>query len=347
MSFIPLVRFLAQSSLIQDLSAQLGSRQWAEVQGLGRIPKGLVASALAQQQQRSLLVITATLEEAGRWTAQLEGMGWDTVHFYPTSEASPYESFDLEPELVWGQFQVLADCLQGKKGVAWVSTERALQPHLPPPEVFGNFCLRLQVGMNLSPKHLGQHLTRLGYERVNLVESEGQWSQRGDILDVFPVACEWPVRLEWFGDELEKLREFDPVSQRSQDAIPSVWLTPTGYGPILRPALEAKADRLSATLQAQLSDPAHPPQGLQRFLCFLYDPPANLLSYLDPNTLILIDEPEHCQAHRQQWLYHAQEQWQLAQATEPAILPFHRPFDLSPEHGLPFACLAVRSFSAP
>ncbi|MCJ2542725.1 transcription-repair coupling factor [Thermostichus vulcanus] len=347
MSFIPLVRFLAQSSLIQDLSAQLGSRQWAEVQGLGRIPKGLIASAVAQREQGSLLVITATLEEASRWTAQLEGMGWDTVQFYPTSEASPYEPFDPEPELVWGQFQVLADCLQGKKGVACVATERALQPHLPPPEVFRAFCLRLEVGMELSPKQLGQHLARLGYERVNLVENEGQWSQRGDILDVFPVACEWPVRLEWFGNELEKLREFDPVSQRSQEGIPSIWLTPTGYGSILQPALEAKAEHLSETLQAQLSDPAHPPQGLRRFLGLLYDQPANLLSYLDPSTLILIDEPEQCQAHSQQWLYHAQEQWQLAQAAEPAILPFHRPLDLSPENGIPFARLAVRSFSAP
>jgi len=133
MSFIPLVRFLAQSGLIQELAARLRSQRRADLEGAGRIPKGLIASALAQQESRSLLVVTATLEEAGRWTAQLEGMGWESVQLYPTSEASPYEPFDLEPELVWGQFQVLADCLQGKTGLAIVATERALQPHLPPP----------------------------------------------------------------------------------------------------------------------------------------------------------------------------------------------------------------------
>ncbi len=347
MSFIPLVRFLAQSSLIQDLSVQLRSQRRTEIQGVGRIPKGLIASALAQQDQSSLLVIAATLEEAGRWTAQLEGMGWETVQFYPTSEASPYELFDLEPELVWGQFQVLADCAQGKKGVALVATERALQPHLPPPEVFQSFCLKLEPGMEMPPKQLGQHLARLGYERVNLVESEGQWSQRGDILDLFPVACEWPVRLEWFGNELEKLREFDPVSQRSQDGIPHVWLTPTGYGPMLHPALLEKADQLSESLQQQLTQPNAPTEGLRRFLGLLYTPPANLLSYLDPSTLILIDEPEQCQAHSQQWLYHAQEQWQLAQATEPALQPFHRPFDLNASDWDPFRRLTAKSFTSP
>lgn len=134
MSFVPLVHFLARSGSMQELAARLRSRRRAAIQGAGRIAKGLVASALAQQEGRSLLVVTATLEEAGRWTAQLEGMGWESVQLYPTSEASPYEPFDLEPELVWGQFQVLADCLQGRKGMAIVATERALQPHLPPPQ---------------------------------------------------------------------------------------------------------------------------------------------------------------------------------------------------------------------
>ncbi|MGY2975988.1 transcription-repair coupling factor [Thermostichus sp. MS-CIW-37] len=345
MSFIPLVRFLAQSGLMQELAARLRSRRQADLQGAGRIPKGLIASALAQQESRSLLVVTSTLEEAGRWTAQLEGMGWESVQLYPTSEASPYEPFDLEPELVWGQFQVLADCLQGKTGLAIVATERALQPHLPPPEVFRAFCLQLEPGLEMSPQQLGQQLARLGYRRVSLVESEGEWSQRGDILDVFPVACEWPVRLEWFGNELERLREFDPVSQRSQDGIPHVWLTPTGYGPILWPALQEKADQLSQGLRQQLEQSPTPPEGLRRFLGLLYTPPANLLSYLDPTTLILIDEPEQCQAHSQQWLYHAQEQWKQAQVAEPALQPFHRPFDLHAPDWDPFPRLLARAIA--
>mgnify|MGYP007130752574 CR=1 FL=1 len=54
------------------------------------------------------LVVTATLEEASRWAAQMEEMGFGALHFYPTSEASPYEPFDPEQETLWGQLQVLA-----------------------------------------------------------------------------------------------------------------------------------------------------------------------------------------------------------------------------------------------
>lgn len=69
--------------------------------------------------------------------------------------------------------------------------------------------------MELDLDTFSERLAQLGYERVPLVEMEGQWSRRGDIVDVFPVSSELPVRLEWFGDELEQLREFDPTTQRS------------------------------------------------------------------------------------------------------------------------------------
>jgi len=69
--------------------------------------------------------------------------------------------------------------------------------------------------MELDLDVFSDNLAQLGYERVPLVEMEGQWSRRGDIVDVFPVSSELPVRLEWFGDELEQIREFDPATQRS------------------------------------------------------------------------------------------------------------------------------------
>ena len=109
MAFSSIVRALGRSPLTSELLQKLTQQQALHLNGIARLPKGLVASALAQSQGRSLLVVTATLEEAGRWTAQLEAMGWQTVHFYPTSEASPYEPFDPESEMTWGQMQVLAD----------------------------------------------------------------------------------------------------------------------------------------------------------------------------------------------------------------------------------------------
>ena len=85
MAFSSITRALGRSPLTTELLAKLTQNHVLRLNGVARLPKGLVASALAQAQHRNLLVITATLEEAGRWAAQLEIIGWQTVHCYPTS----------------------------------------------------------------------------------------------------------------------------------------------------------------------------------------------------------------------------------------------------------------------
>jgi len=370
MPFSSIVRALGRSPLTTELLSKLNRQQVCRLSGIPRLPKGLVASALAQTEGRNLLVVCATLEEAGRWAAQLEAMGWQTVHFYPTSEASPYEPFDPETETTWGQMQVLADLQNFSTPVletaqpsvtklpseeitariprsaaklpsmAIVATQASLQPHLPPVAAFQPYCLNLKRGMELSLGTFSDKLATLGYERVPLVEMEGQWSRRGDIVDVFPVSSELPVRLEWFGDELEQIREFDPATQRSTtasatkngrnvsggsalDRIDQLVLTPTNFSPIVMAALsgDQKVIALSTEEQDQQLN-IQPLEGSRRFLGMAFDQPASLLDYLPKNMLIAIDEPEQCQAHSERWLEHVEEQWQ--QASLPKI---HRSFD--------------------
>jgi transcription-repair coupling factor (superfamily II helicase) len=343
MAFSSIIRFLGRSPLTTELLSKLERQQSLQLNGIPRLPKGLVASTLAKAGQRNLFVVCSTLEEASRWTAQLEAMGWETVHFYPTSEASPYEPFDPESEMIWGQMQVLADLVRSQESgdteqrttdrvqranLAIVATQAALQPHLPPVDAFKPYCLTLHLGMAWDSKRVDEQLARLGYERVPLVEMEGQWSRRGDIVDVFPVAAELPVRLEWFGDELEKLREFDPATQRSLDKITQLVLTPTDFSPIVTAALDqSKADYVKSYLspeeQEQLEASQHL-EGTRRFLGIAFDRPASLLDYLPENTLIAIDEPDQCRAHSDRAYEHAEEQ--LAAIT-PTLPKIHRTFD--------------------
>ncbi|MDJ0704270.1 MAG: hypothetical protein QNJ46_13375, partial [Leptolyngbyaceae cyanobacterium MO_188.B28] len=78
MAFSSVTRALGRSPLTAELLNKLNQNQFLNLNGVARLPKGLVASALAQAQQQPLVVVTATLEEAGRWAAQLEAMGWST-----------------------------------------------------------------------------------------------------------------------------------------------------------------------------------------------------------------------------------------------------------------------------
>ncbi|MDY6936295.1 MAG: transcription-repair coupling factor [Cyanobacteriota bacterium] len=332
MAFSSIVRTITRSPLTGELLSKLDRNRYLQLEGVPRLPKGFIASALAQKQQRHLCTIAATLEEAGRWAAQLEIMGWQTVHFYPTSEASPYETYDTG-EMTWGQMQVLADLanLSGDGGkeraVAIITTQRALQPHLPPPEVFRAACFELEVGIALDSKAVDRRLAQLGYDRVSLVETEGQWSRRGDIVDVFPVSSEFPVRLEWFGDELEKIREFDPTTQRSLDKISRLVLTPTKFESMVVDVLGEDI----APPSSNLEEPS--PISPLALLGVAFENPASILDYLSENTLVAIDEPQQCRAHSDRWVEHVEENWQELQGLElpqiAEIPKLHRAFDES------------------
>jgi len=274
-----------------------------------RVARALVTSALARQQGRSLLVITPTMEEAGRWTALLDTMDWPTVLLYPTSEATPYEGLDSTSEIIYGQLQVLAELLGGQEPLVVVASERALQPHLPPKAVLQASCLTLGRGHATDLATLARRLGRLGYERVNTVDQEGTWSRRGDIVDVYPVSAELPVRLEFFGDELDKLREFDPASQRSLDTVEQLWLTPRGYGPLiaqpLRTAMPPGLQTLLGDQGLAALEEGRTPKGLGRLLGSAFPQPATLLDYMPDHGLVVVDERPRCLAHGQQWVDHA------------------------------------------
>jgi len=312
MPLTALVRQLQQVPLTAEVDARMGRSERLRLGGGGRAARALISSALARARQAPLLVVVPTLEEAGRWAALLELMGWTSCQLYPTSEASPYEAFDPTSEITWGQLQVLSELLDCGDGsgasLAIVATERALQPHLPPPSALQAQCLSLRKGDSFDLEQLGETLTRLGYERVTSIEQEGSWSRRGDIVDVFPVSSELPVRLEFFGEELEKLREFDPATQRSLDAIAVVRLTPSGYGPLIAEALrEAMPDGLEALLSPEALEQlleGGTPEGLRRLMGLAWDQPASLLDYLPPQTLVAIDERRAALAHGQQWFDH-------------------------------------------
>ena len=333
-----LVRQLQQVPLTGEVAARMERSERLRLSGAGRGARALIASALAAQAGSPLLVIVPTLEEAGRWAALLELMGWKSSQLYPTSEGSPYEPFDPTSEITWGQLQVLAELIASGgagtngSGMAIVATERALQPHLPPPEALAAQCLSLRKGQIVDLEALGHTLTHLGYERVPTIEQEGHWSRRGDIVDLYPVSAELPVRLEFFGDALEKLREFDPASQRSLDPIELVHLTPTSHAPLVAEALR---EQMPAELEQLLSPEAleqllegGTPEGMRRLMGLAWQRPASLLDYLPDHCLVAVDERRHCLAHGQQWFDHAQDHLQEQQL--PALPgSLHRPPQLA------------------
>ncbi|MFN2119675.1 MAG: CarD family transcriptional regulator, partial [Anaerolineales bacterium] len=107
-----------------------------------------------------------------------------------------------------------------------VASARAVMTKTVPLDRFLAACYGLTIGMSLAPESLRHTLVDLGFERTNTVLEPGQFSSRGGIVDLWPPAEDAPIRLDFFGDELDGIRRFDPASQRSIEDLQWILVAP-------------------------------------------------------------------------------------------------------------------------
>ena len=149
----------------------------------------------------------------------------DQVLLLPGSEADPYRGLSPHPEIAAARAVALWKILRWSRGLI-LTTLTALTPRLPSPRNFMSQCLDLEVGRFFPPDHLTRTLDEVGYVREDPVSSLGEYSVRGGIIDLFSPSGPGPVRIEFFGDEIESIREFDPTSQRSVELVPGCHVVP-------------------------------------------------------------------------------------------------------------------------
>jgi transcription-repair coupling factor (superfamily II helicase) len=191
-------------------------RTRTEVLGLlGSCGAYLLACELAAVPE-PFLVVAADSREAERFAAALAYYHGrpDEILLLPHWEIRPYEPLSPHPEVEAARLAALAALHQGRAR-AVVTTARALLQRVIPREVLAGLCETLAAGEEYPRARFTDRLLRLGYNAVPLVEDRGTFSVRGDIIDIFPPSLSQPVRLEFFGDTLERLRPFDAASQRS------------------------------------------------------------------------------------------------------------------------------------
>ncbi|MBP6178664.1 MAG: transcription-repair coupling factor [Anaerolineales bacterium] len=151
-----------------------------------------------------------------------------------------------------------------------VASARSLMTRTLPRRDFLKACKKLSAGQSIQPDMLIREWARIGYQRVNTVLEPGQFSHRGGLLDVWPSIELNPVRLDFFGDEIETIRQFDPATQRTVEKLQDILITP---------AREFLAETVDE--QIQLSE-FHIP--------LLHPMPASLLDYLPQKTLTIVDD---------------------------------------------------------
>jgi transcription-repair coupling factor (superfamily II helicase) len=195
--------------------------------GLTGAARGLAVAELLQGAARAALVVAPSLAESHAWTQNLRFFGARAVEF-PEPEPRLWRGgrareADAERALI-------ARRLATGEPVVVVATLAALDARLLRPEEFAERTLRVTVGDALDRELLVEALERAGYERADTVVEVGQWSVRGGIVDIFSPAHASPARLEFFGDDVESIRLFDPTSQRSVEALEELLVLPVAAG---------------------------------------------------------------------------------------------------------------------
>jgi transcription-repair coupling factor (superfamily II helicase) len=189
-----------------------------EVLGLIGSSGAYFLAKLLAASDRTILVLAAGQKEAARFADDLafyHGRPGE-VFLFPHWEVRPYEALSPHPEVEASRLAALAALHEGRAR-AVVLTVRALMQRVLPREALTGLCERLITEEEYPRRALLGRLLELGYASVPLVEDRGTFSARGDILDIFPPTRSQPVRIEFFGDYVERMRPFNAATQRSLD----------------------------------------------------------------------------------------------------------------------------------
>ena len=219
--------------------------------------RGFLLAGLCRSLRRPMLVVTAKPEDADRISDELSTVLGDdrdapVVLRLPESEALPYERLAEDEAVAHDRLGVLSALLEldgdaDRPGLLLVASVAALCQRTLRPDQFQDTTHVLTVGQRVQTGSLLVKWAAMGYSMEPTIEAPGTASRRGGILDVYPPSAAAPVRIEFFGDVIEDIRTFDPLTQRSAEPVGSVTITPALDHPVNPEALEAIGALLDPT----------------------------------------------------------------------------------------------------
>ena len=221
-----LLSLLHSSPEYESLRAMLDAGQTAAVSGVSQIARAHWIAALHEDTGRPVVAVCQDEMAASRLAAELTAFLGQPPVTLPSRELTFLDAAGVSREWEQRRLRILYDLSAGKIPVL-VTTLEALQLRTIPKPTLYAASIRLTAGGSYDVGQLTEQLTAAGYTRASLVEGAGQFALRGGILDVFSPAHDQPVRAEFFGDELDAMGFFDPVTQRRTENCDEALLLPT------------------------------------------------------------------------------------------------------------------------
>lgn len=221
------------------------------VSGLTATARALYIPLMARAARQTVIVLVAdnkaaeTLEPMLKAGCELTGaIDPDRVVRLPAHDVLPFENLSPHPDVQEQRAAALWKLATGAVSILIAPVEAAAL-RLFERDYYASLAVNLKRGEEIDVEVLTAHLGSVGYTQMDLVEMPGQFTRRGGILDVYSPESDRPVRIEFFGDEIDTIRKFDPETQRSQSGLDETQLLPLTETPVTERLLAAVHARLS------------------------------------------------------------------------------------------------------
>ncbi|WP_155974347.1 transcription-repair coupling factor [Streptococcus ruminantium] len=300
-----LLDFLHNNKQINQWQAGLNKSTRQLLLGLSGTSKSLVMAAAYDNIAEKIVIVTATQNEAEKLVTDLAVIvGSDKVYNFFADDNPIAEFVFASKERIQSRIDSLNFLTDRSSSGILVVSIAACQILLPSPAVYQKAKLDLEVGQEYEVDMLVKHLINVGYKKVSRVVTQGEFSQRGDILDIFDMQSEAPYRLEFFGDEIDGIRIFDVDHQTSLENCEQISLAPASdiilsasdyeraSQKIETAITNSKQEEQRSYLKEVLADLnafyRHP--DIRKFLSFLYEDTWTLLDYLPKGSPLFLDD---------------------------------------------------------
>ncbi|MCA9752356.1 MAG: DEAD/DEAH box helicase, partial [Gemmatimonadetes bacterium] len=284
----PILQSVVADDAYRRAFDRLQSGREAVLVGIACSAKSMAIAHLHRERGKPVLVVVPDQEEAEALLGDLEVvLGEERVLFFPETEVIPYDRRSPHVGILAERILTLASLADGEPAVV-VTTARAIGGRLPVPDVFATFRLRLEAGGEIDRDTLAEALIARGFRAERLVEEIGTFALRGGIVDLFPFGRENPIRIEFWGDEIESIRAFDPGTQRTVESLDRVDVLPQ------RELLIDDAIERAARERGDLPfDPGQSPwiDGIESWLPRFHPRLGSLLEYFPADGIVVLDEP--------------------------------------------------------
>ncbi len=302
MSLNSLINYISNTQITAELIKRIKQSNELNIIGSSRYAKSIIINSIAKKEEKDLLLVCPNVEIAYKWIGYFESINSKNVLYYPPKENLPYSSINKSKEIEYTQLTVISKLIKNERKNLniIITTERALQPHLINKKLLIDNRLHLNKGKKIELKELCNSLTLLGYEKETITSLEGKWSRRGEIIDIYPVNNELPIRLEFFDNIIEKIREYDPYTQKTLENINNIEIIQSGINLLIKD----KLNNLSKDSVFNSEDIKK--NNLDRYLGIIEEKPSNIIDFINEDTIIIIDELDECIKFSDNWYLEAE-----------------------------------------